>query len=404
MRILYIGIFSGTNIGDLVVSSRIYNYLKEKCSLVDRMDFTNLRKINSEKNISVYGIDTIRYKVRKVLYRYDFIRIIHNRFLEICLNSEKHNIYKEYKKIVCEYDLICIGGGNLFMSILHNQWAIKLNKIIKIAKDSNKKIFIISVGAGPILLNKSRRLFRESLESVDHITVRDEYSAQVIKGDLEITKKIYVSGDPALLLDKSILRFDGNRNAINISISIMPFGKKGFPNLSYYKNQKFYINMYKDLIEYLFSKDNRYIFHLFSTEMTDYETILELYMYIINNSIYIRERNLKVDYINDLNDLLAFYNGQDLLIGTRMHSLIIGFTQSLPIIAISWQNKVESFMRQVDLLPYCYQLNSINMNLDNIFSNIQELLKHGQNNDNKIMHTKKLYDNINSPYLKFFKL
>lgn len=404
-KILYIGIFSGSNIGDLVISNNIYEYLKKKYLHVDCMDIISLRKINLPgTDITIANNDKMKYKVYRALYANDIFRRIYNGYLEIILIKDTHESYAIYKKIVQEYDLICIGGGNLLMSIMDNRLAMKLNVITKIAKAANKKIFIMSVGAGPILLNKSKKLFKDVLENVDYITTRDEYSRSILKNELYINKKIDISGDPALLLDCNDFQLGehnlDNDDTINISISIMPFGKKGFPNLSYYKDHKYYLDMYKHMVEYLYGRDSRYVFYLFSTELSDYQTILELYNYIINNSKNVTKRNLKIEYVKSLSDLLNFYRGQNLLIGTRMHSLIIGFTQSLPIISISWQKKVDSFMTYVDLTSYCYQLNNVDTDLENIYINIQQLLKFGrQNNKNKLIYMRKIYDDMNSCYI-----
>ena len=108
-----------------------------------------------------------------------------------------------------------------------------------------------------------------------------------------------------------------------------------------------------------------------------------------------------MEYIKSLSDLLKFYKRQDLLIGTRMHSLIIGFTQLLPIIAISWQNKVEGFMKQINLLQYCYQLNMVNENIDRIHEDAQQLLIcNTQNNRDKLINLKKRYDSTNTYYIE----
>lgn len=403
MKILYIGVFSGTNIGDLVISHNIFRYLKNKHPLVECFDYVNLRKVNCiGTNISpeIYNRDRIIYKVSKNLYKNDIIRIIYHKFFEMMLSNENCNLYNEYKKIISNYDIVCIGGGNLLMSVLHNRWAIKLNTLVKIAKMADKKIFIISVGAGPILLERSKKIFEETLKKVDCITVRDEYSMHIIKDELNINKKILISGDPALLLDSDNSIIIKNNITKNIAISIMPFGKKNFANLSHYKDHRYYLDMYRDMIEYIYIRDSRCIFYLFSTEWTDYETIFQLYNHIVNNS-KLTETNIKIEYIKSLNDLLNFYKKQDLLIGTRMHSLIIGYTQLLPIIGISWQKKVESFMTLVNLSKYCYQLNEVN--LESLYINVQKLLKYGQNNENKLLNMKKLYNNVNSYCLKILE-
>lgn len=403
-KILYVGIFSASNIGDLVISNQIYKFLKNKNNVsIDCMDFGTLKKTNcANDEISIHENCTINKKIKNILPKSNIIRRIHSKFSELSALSDNCKLYKEYKDIVDEYDLVCIGGGNLLMSISNNYWAIKMNNLVKIAKNKNKKIFVMSIGAGPILLNKSQKLFKETLELVDYITVRDEYSKYILKNKLQISKKIEISGDPALLLNyKNDIEHKENRDNTNIAISVMPFGKQSFPNLPHYKTYGYYLDMYKNLIEYFYNRNANYIFYLFSTEWSDYNTVLELQTHILKNSKYITERNLKVEYIKSLSDLLKFYKRQDLLIGTRMHSLIIGFTQLLPIVAISWQNKVEGFMKQINLLQYCHQLNMVNENIGRIHEDAQQLLIcNTQNNRDELINLKKRYDSINTYYIE----
>jgi polysaccharide pyruvyl transferase WcaK-like protein len=132
--------------------------------------------------------------------------------------------------------------------------------------------------------------------------------------------------------------------------------------------------MYKNIIEYLHCKYPTCTFNLFSTEYSDYGTISELYEYILKNTTQITKKNLHIQYIESLDNLLNFYQNQDLLIGTRMHSLIIAYTQSLPIMAISWQSKVSSFMEYINLNQYCFHLNEINEKIDEIYYKANELL------------------------------
>ena len=126
------------------------------------------------------------------------------------------------------------------------------------------------------------------------------------------------------------------------------------------------MNMYKEIIKYFYEKNNNIVFNLFSTELSDYNMIYELKNEILKNNI-IPRGNLNIVHITNLNDLLKFYSRQKIIIGTRMHSLIIAYTQSLPIIAISWQDKVKEFMQYVGLIDNCYGLNEISENIEKIY-------------------------------------
>ncbi|MCE5305745.1 polysaccharide pyruvyl transferase family protein [bacterium] len=407
-KILYIGIFSGTNLGDLVLSTQIYNYLKNESDFyVDFMDFRTLKRIKTPSTKFTTSPASSNYltpKIKKIFSNIKPISRTYVKAAELLMQSGKHTIFDEYINIVDEYDIICIGGGNLLMSISTNIWAIKINRLIKVAKAKNKKVFICSVGAGPIVLEKSKELFKESLYLADCITVRDQCSKDTLTKELNLNKNIQVCGDPAILLNNYRMNHKVNKDSINIAVSVMPFGGKKFLNLDWYKDYTYYLNMYEQIIEFFSRRDNNYVFHLFSTELSDYDAIMELQSYVLSKCDTITEVNIKVVHINSLEELLNFYKTQDLLIGTRMHSLIIAYTQSLPIIGIVWQNKVYGFMKYIGLERYSFQLNMVSQNVSKIYNAAQQLLMNNdQHDDKQLLKLKNRFFCINNHFLQILK-
>jgi polysaccharide pyruvyl transferase WcaK-like protein len=371
-KILHIGIFQTKNLGDLVISEQLSNYLHNSSSYkVDFIDFHTLKKVNPDDYTETINEDPYIKKRYFPLVKTKIVGDIYWKYLEFLVSYRKE-IYQEYLNNIDDYDIITIGGGNLIMSITNNVWAIKINTLIKLAKEHGKKVLIIAVGAGPILQEKSKQMYKCAIDACDYITVRDEFSKYVIENDLKANKKPQVSGDPALLLSNQLAHkeYDSWTN-VNIAMSIMPFGKSNFQNLNWYKNDRYYINMYKEIIKYFYEKNNNIVFNLFSTESSDYNTIYELKNEIQSKNILPME-NLKIVNVNNLTSLINFYSKQKIIIGTRMHSLIIAYTQSLPIVAISWQDKVKGFMQYIDLMENCIELNEVSENIDRMYNILED--------------------------------
>lgn len=367
-KILHIGIFQTRNLGDLVISEQLSNYLQNNSSYkVDFMDFHTLKRVNPSNCMEISNKNPYK-KIRYFpLVRTKIIRDIYWKYSEF-LATHRKEIYQEYVDCISDYDIITIGGGNLIMSVTNNLWAIKINTLIKLAKKYEKKVLIIAVGAGPVLKEESKQMYKCAINACDYITVRDEFSKNVIENDLKTNKRPQVSGDPALLLSNQNLQNKYNKETnVNIAMSIMPFGKSYFLNLIWYKNHKYYITMYKEIIKYFYEKNNNIVFNLFSTELSDYKIIYELKNEILQSKNSIPIENLNVVHITNLSSLITFYSKQKIIIGTRMHSLIVAYTQSLPIIAISWQDKIKGFMQYVDLMDNCYELNEVSGNIENIY-------------------------------------
>jgi len=372
-KLLHIGIFQTKNLGDLVISEQLSNYLQNNSSYkVDFMDFRTLKKVNPSNCMEISSEDSYRKKRYFPLVKTKIRRDIYWKYSEF-LATYRKEIYQEYVDCISDYDIITIGGGNLIMSVDNNLWAIKINTLIQLAKKHGKKVLIIAVGAGPVLREKSKQLYKCAINACDYITVRDEFSKCVIENDLKTNKKPQVSGDPALLLtNKNVHNKYNNEITVNIAMSIMPFGKSYFQNLIWYKNQKYYMTMYKEIIKYFYEKNNNIVFNLFSTELSDYKIIYELKNEILQSKDIIPNENLNVICITNLSNLIELYSKQKIIIGTRMHSLIIAYTQSLPIIAISWQDKVKGFMQYVSLMDNCYELNEVSDNIEKIYGTFEK--------------------------------
>ena len=107
----------------------------------------------------------------------------------------------------------------------------------------------------------------------------------------------------------------------------------------------------KDYLNYL--KDMKNLIHdlatakkeiiLFSSEVQDYETIETLY------ADFLKEPQVNVVFVKEKEDLLALYQSLNLVIGTRMHSMIVAVSQFVPIIGLSWQQKVVEMFKNLGI-------------------------------------------------------
>ncbi len=86
-----------------------------------------------------------------------------------------------------------------------------------------------------------------------------------------------------------------------------------------------------------------------------------------------------------------------------MHSLIIAFTQYMPIIAISWQDKVSGFMSYIGMSQYCYNLNNVNAEIDKIYKDSEKLINGNQKNKEKLLSLRENYTRITSSILHSLK-
>lgn len=91
-------------------------------------------------------------------------------------------------------------------------------------------------------------------------------------------------------------------------------------------------------------------------------------------------------------EILEITNVQDIVIGTRLHSLILATATATPIIAVSYHNKVNDFMHLAGLEEFCFSMASIEQD-ESLFNNAFSKMKNDW--DETVENTKKLSAHFN---------
>ncbi|QXN87179.1 polysaccharide pyruvyl transferase family protein [Tetragenococcus halophilus] len=117
---------------------------------------------------------------------------------------------------------------------------------------------------------------------------------------------------------------------------------------------------YENLVRKVLSTNDKVI--LFVSSKEDEKAMLEVYKKFRNNP------NVKVYDVNGLSDIRKLYNKIDLLIGTRMHSMIIAYTMYVPLVALSWQTKIDSMFTMIEEQENLFKLDNLERDLNKIKS------------------------------------
>lgn len=329
LNTVIVSFFNSSNLGDCVLSNSLYKYYKDlgyNCDKVsyalnpfEFMDVNNIKEIKLKKNSGK------KDKIINLLSNINLSSIIY-----------KYYEYKEYlnvndkikfEKLVIDSDFVVIGGGNMVFDLTNKTLSsAKLNYFIELVHKKNKKVYINSIGIGPFYNNKQLKSCIKTLNKADVVTFRDKGSLDLYKKNSKI-ENYYLSSDPAFLLE------DKNKKSLpsreNISINIID-------PLNFTQDDKI-INLIKysyiDLIKKVSKMWPKVI--LFSTEVRDKQFIKEIYKKI-------SLENVEYSDVKGIDDLMNIYTNTRILIGSRMHSIIIATTQKIPVIGINWQEKVKN--------------------------------------------------------------
>lgn len=237
-------------------------------------------------------------------------------------------------------DLFLSGGGTLFQNKTSNRSFYYYLALVFIAKLFRKKVMIFAQGFGPLNGWLNKKLIKFVFNRVDAITLRDNDSYEKLKALGIDPDRMKVTADPALLLDIPSIS-EGEK-----LLSLEGIKKKGKPLLGIALRDvpKLDIDPLIDTIDWLAEKYNYIpIFVLFQSPQDMHGSAK-----VIDG---IKGENHLIFRICKPNEMLSLFSQFDLVIGMRLHSLIFALINTVPMLGLSYDPKVGSFMKEIEQ-PY----------------------------------------------------
>ncbi len=256
----------------------------------------------------------------KAVYRYDWFKVL---------------------KAVRNCDWLVSGGGTLLQNSTSNRSLFYYSLLIISAKLLRKKVAIVAQGFGPIKGAFPLFLAKFALGLADVITLRDQDSYEAVKALIGDQRKIILAGDPTVLLPVP------TESEVNNIFGLTNLKKSGRPLLGValrgIKSDQL-LPQLAAAIDKL-AKDRGFlpIFLLFHCpdDMAMTAKVISL----------MKENSEVIFRVCQPNEMLAIISRLDLLIGARLHALIFAAICGVPMLGISYDPKVEAFMKEIDQ-PY----------------------------------------------------
>lgn len=269
------------------------------------------------------------------------------------LNVARHVIFWYYKlKEIGTLDVLIIGGGNLIMD-LYSSWPIYPLIYVILAKLTRVPVMFYAVGAGPIKSRRARRYFKLACRLADKISLRDEESLILLNEKLKIkTHKLCLAADPALCLERqeSIMR-KRDPSSLVVGMTVVPYYSPKYwpdPHLDLYKT---YVASMADVVNEISSQAGVKVL-LFAT---NYPNDLIVARDIVNEINY-QGRIELIENRLSVPEIISLIAACDVMIGTRLHSLILSLVAGTPFLAFSYQSKVKAFCNRIGLDRYVIPL------------------------------------------------
>ncbi|UAL52078.1 polysaccharide pyruvyl transferase family protein [Metabacillus dongyingensis] len=356
MKIAIVGNYGNRNAGDDAILSGLIHTMFTINKDIEITVFTN----NKDNTDTVEGVvkESLIYKEKK------------SKLVNIIFSI------KEILKLKQKFDIVILGGGGILMDMyprdLPLYWFIVKN-IVK--RDGT--LIVHGVGAGPLKTSLGKKIVKNILNSSKVISVRDEKSKKILNELISGNRSIEIIGDPAF--GNEHLAISREAGVKKIGITVLPyFADYYWPEYDKEKFEQYKNNIIK-LIHGLSENKNNQIY-LYSTKYPDDHRLAnEIYQETKKQNVILNEEILSPK------SLIEFTQDLDVVVGTRLHSLIIGLLVNASIYGIGYHHKVEGFFGEMELENNFFKIDELNV--DKLIEEINQ----SESNKNNIIKANSIY-------------
>ncbi len=286
MRIFLLGFYGYDNLGDEVLLASILKSL-------------------SEQN---YAFKVLSYNAKKTTDVHHVTAVSRGKNLGIV-------------KQIASSDVIIVGGGSILQDITSSKSFFYYMSILTIGKLLGKPVYLLGNGFGPITKWYNKHWLKWFMPHINGVVARDQeaYQAYLNYGCKNVFNGVDCAFDylPQLAESKSEPPY--------VAIALRPWR---------HSDQTMQI-----LSQYILRLNQLgYRVKLIAMKAPDDIRQMQSLVEIGENTVAVA---------HNLTEVLAAIKGAKLLIGMRLHALILGALVGTPIVAISYDPKIESFMKQL---------------------------------------------------------
>jgi len=246
--------------------------------------------------------------------------------------------------------LLISGGGSLLQDVTSTQSYKYYSFIIKTAMRCGAKVMVYANGIGPLTAEKNREDCRRLLEKVEKITLRDEQSLDELKS-IGVKNEITVSADPAFSLRPSYAGDNGNKPYFVVSVRRW----KKLP-------EDFAVKMAK-VCKAIKDKYNvSPVFVPMQSWMDDE----------ICKEIAEKCGGTVSEPFKNVETLIGYIKNSKFVLGMRLHILIYALSVNKPIIALSYDPKVDAIVKKWDCAK---AFNVENIDVESILGEVDYIIE-----------------------------
>ena len=243
----------------------------------------------------------------------------------------------EVLQTLSQCDLLLSGGGSLLQDVTSAHGIFYYLAIVRAAQIMGKRTMFVAQGLGPLIRPRSRKLVAAVARKLDAITVRDTQSANLLREIGVAHVPVEVTADPALLLGippaprKAVSRF---------GVALRPWGEQSAAQ------------RVSDACRSIFPLAEA---ALFSMQPAKDEAVSDEFSAAWTKS---GGKALNLIHLTEagLSSLVREISSCEIMIGMRLHALILAAACGIPSVALSYDPKVTAFMESTGQGDACIDL------------------------------------------------
>ncbi|WP_458124320.1 polysaccharide pyruvyl transferase CsaB [Paenibacillus sp. Z3-2] len=268
---------------------------------------------------------------------------------------------KEVREALKESDGLISGGGSLLQDATGLKSIPYYLGVIKLAQWLKKPTFIYAQGIGPVKRNIFNPMIKSVFKACTYVSVRDEQSADYLRGLGLQWNQIHVVPDPVMGLPLPEAKVERGANAVSANAAtqtnrVEPSseGHTRLPvigiSVRFWESDRKELTAIAAGLKKLCSKRAVHLrflpFHLPNDEQAS-----RFLMEMLGD---VTSKGSEISITPDLTDpqlMLEEVSKCDLVIGMRLHSLIYAASQYVPPVGISYDPKIDQFLLRLDSEP-----------------------------------------------------
>lgn len=258
------------------------------------------------------------------------------------VNAVNRSNFCEVYTAVKSCDALISGGGGLLQDVTSALSIWYYISIMLLAHILGKPVYAFAQGIGPIVNGLNRRMLKYIANRTKSISVRDEKSMNELL-DIGVKKPIECTADPALMLNSApkergmeILLRESGRKQIDKPVI-------GFC-LRKWKSNTDAVGVFSAVADRVIEELGADVAFIPFHHRKDLKMAEEIVKRMRNDAIMISNIYLP-------SEILSLLSLMELNVCVRLHGLIFSAKTGVPMVAISYDPKIDSFMHVMDTEP-----------------------------------------------------